>query len=446
MKKSFVVTLALVFVLGIAGTAFAANPFTDVPANHWAYASVSKLAQAGIVDGYGDGKFIGNSNMTRYEMAQIVAKAMANSDKADAALKAQIEKLAAEFSKELNALGVRVAQLEKKVDNVKITGEIRLSNYMNNESVKGTTTSSNGTYLRSRIWLAGQVNDSWKYTAMIENQQNLATNAQDTNVNNPASGSTLESTTLFRRAWVEGKVGVMEVTAGRWYEAPLRGVVLGEAGDGLKLGYTNKDFKFNLMAIRPQIINTALMSSNNNQVIAATATYKPGNWDLGLAYYHTDKVGAANDNAIDKTSNIFEALVGYSFDKNIKLWGQYFHGSQEINDGGKSGWAAGLDFGKLVRSKPGTWNARIGYYDVPGAAAINSSFECDPGSSTYVKGMSADGNSRFDGYKGMNIGASFVAAKNIDVNFDYFDWKHQNKAANGDKSAKAYWSYVRFYF
>ena len=58
------------------------------------------------------------NTMTRYEMAQIVARAMAKTDleKADKAL---VDKLAAEFAEELDNLGVRVADLEKKSDNVK---------------------------------------------------------------------------------------------------------------------------------------------------------------------------------------------------------------------------------------------------------------------------------------------------------------------------------------
>ena len=75
MKKSLV--LAMAMALGVSATAFAANPFSDVPAGHWAYASVAKLAAAGIVDGYPDGTFKGDQLMTRYEMAQIVAKAYA---------------------------------------------------------------------------------------------------------------------------------------------------------------------------------------------------------------------------------------------------------------------------------------------------------------------------------------------------------------------------------
>ena len=124
MKKSLV--LAMAMALGVSATAFAANPFSDVPAGHWAYASVAKLAAAGIVDGYPDGTFKGDNLMTRYEMAQIVAKAYAKG-----AIGAD-DKLMAEFADELDNLGVRVAKLEKKADNVKITGQVRAL-YVNND-------------------------------------------------------------------------------------------------------------------------------------------------------------------------------------------------------------------------------------------------------------------------------------------------------------------------
>ena len=123
MKKKLVASLAASMVLGIAGTSFAAsNPFLDLPAKHWAYESVTKLAQAGIVDGYGDGTFRGDKNMSRYEMAQIVAKAMARSDKADAAQKAAIDKLSVEFASELEGLNVRTTKLEKNASSIKVSG------------------------------------------------------------------------------------------------------------------------------------------------------------------------------------------------------------------------------------------------------------------------------------------------------------------------------------
>ena len=134
MKKNLIVALALVFVLGIAGTAFAAaNPFVDVPAKHWAYDAVSKLAKAGILDGYGDGTYRGERLASRYEMAQATAKAMARADKADAQMKALIDKLAVEFAAELNNLGVRVAKLEKNASSIKFWGDSRLR-FMSNPS------------------------------------------------------------------------------------------------------------------------------------------------------------------------------------------------------------------------------------------------------------------------------------------------------------------------
>ena len=115
MNKSLV--LAMTLTVGVTASTYAANPFSDVPAGHWAYGSIAKLAAAGVVDGYPNGTFQGDKLMTRYEMAQIVAKAMAKG--------ASVDKLASEFADELDSLGIKVAKLEKKTDNVKITGQIR---------------------------------------------------------------------------------------------------------------------------------------------------------------------------------------------------------------------------------------------------------------------------------------------------------------------------------
>ena len=84
------------------------------------------MAAAGVINGYPDGTFKGQNNITRYEMAQMVAKAMANEARANAEQQAMINRLADEFASELNNLGVRVATLENKVGNVKATGDVRL--------------------------------------------------------------------------------------------------------------------------------------------------------------------------------------------------------------------------------------------------------------------------------------------------------------------------------
>ena len=164
MKKSLV--LAMAMALGVTASAYAANPFSDVPAGHWAHDAVNKLAAEGVVDGYPDGTYGGDKLMTRYEMAQIVAKAMAKG--------ANVDKLAAEFADELDSLGVRVANLEKKADNVKITGQVRASYKDVDGDVNG-----NSMQLRNRLWVTGQVNEDWTYTGMLQNTQDFSNEKGD---------------------------------------------------------------------------------------------------------------------------------------------------------------------------------------------------------------------------------------------------------------------------
>lgn len=73
--KKLIAQISLLLLLGSNFTvASAANPFSDVPANHWAYDAVTMLAADGINQGYGDGTFRGDRNITRYEAATMLAK------------------------------------------------------------------------------------------------------------------------------------------------------------------------------------------------------------------------------------------------------------------------------------------------------------------------------------------------------------------------------------
>ena len=100
--KALLTAASFIMMQSVLSTVtYAENPFIDVPAGHWAYGSVEKLAAAGVIEGYGDGTFRGSRLMTRYEMAQVVAKALAKG--------ANVDRLAAEFAEELDELGVRVA-------------------------------------------------------------------------------------------------------------------------------------------------------------------------------------------------------------------------------------------------------------------------------------------------------------------------------------------------
>ena len=126
MKKTKILA-ALAATMAVGATcAFAANPFADVPTDSWAYKSVVTLANSGILQGVDGTHFQGNRNITRYEAAEITAKAMAHADRANAQQRAVINKLANEFAGELNNLGVRVANLEDQVGTVKFSGTFKV--------------------------------------------------------------------------------------------------------------------------------------------------------------------------------------------------------------------------------------------------------------------------------------------------------------------------------
>lgn len=109
-----------------AVTVSAANPFTDVSADDWAYQAVASLSDEGVIDGYPDGTFRGDKHVTRYEIAQIVARLMAKEDTLNASQKETLAKLSAQYANELKDLGVRIAELEKKRGATDLITELRV--------------------------------------------------------------------------------------------------------------------------------------------------------------------------------------------------------------------------------------------------------------------------------------------------------------------------------
>ncbi len=205
MKTKVLAALAATMAVG-ATCAFAANPFVDVPSDSWAYKSVVELADAGIIQGVDGQYFQGNRNITRYEAAEMVAKAMAHMDKASVEQRALINKLADEYADELNNLGVRVSALENRVGNVKLTGDARIRYIHQSEGDKITSDKINNVYgenkngdkvvnkatkndnswsYRVRVRANAQVNDRTKVTYGISSaDKNFADNAAATDESN----------------------------------------------------------------------------------------------------------------------------------------------------------------------------------------------------------------------------------------------------------------------
>lgn len=126
MKHAFLKAAIAACFACAAVTVNAANPFTDVSADDWAYQAVASLSDEGVIDGYPDGTFRGDKHVTRYEIAQIVARLMAKEDTLNASQKETLAKLSSQYANELKDLGVRIAELEKKRGATDLITELRV--------------------------------------------------------------------------------------------------------------------------------------------------------------------------------------------------------------------------------------------------------------------------------------------------------------------------------
>ena len=116
--KKFAVLIAVVLVAALAAPALSAtNPFMDVPMNHWAYDAIGQLAAHGILSGYPDGTYKGQLQTTRYELASALARSLAVVDMTKASKQdvEMLKRLVVEFKDELEALGVRVDELDERI-------------------------------------------------------------------------------------------------------------------------------------------------------------------------------------------------------------------------------------------------------------------------------------------------------------------------------------------
>ena len=422
MNKKLI--LALAMALGVSGTALAANPFSDLPAGHWAYGAVAKLAAAGVVDGYPDGTFKGDKTMTRYEMAQIVAKALAKG-----AIGAD-DRLVSEFADELDNLGVRVAKLEKNADNVAITGEIQMS-YRNDS---GSATGKGGeSDLRTRLWFTGEVNDNWHYVAMLENHQYFG-----------GQNESGDSDTDFQRAFLTGNIGVAKVTAGRYQENINDGNTYNTRVDGIKTQIPFGDAYFK--AEYGKMANTSDYTQKwGDQETGRNALADKfwltelggtwGNFDLFANYMKVDNDIALGLNNRDNT--IWAAGATYHTGK-FSLGAMYLKGDDDTLKGAvdmkghdasnydDDGYVVKMSWGGAKRAVPGSWGLLAQYYDQSAPTIVSHAMNGDIEYTRFIG----------EGFKGYRAGGDLTLAKNMIAEVYYYDLKGKET----DEHLRTLWS------
>ena len=429
MKKTMVAALAAAMTIGAASTTFAAaNPFSDVPRDHWAYDAVTQLAADGVVEGYGDGTYRGDRNITRYEMAQMVAKAMAK-ENVPVSDKALIDRLAAEFADELNNLGVRVSNLEKHADMVKFTGYLRYD-YISDRHDRDHS-KENTDRVRFRLFPSAEVNDHWKVNARL-----------DTEFNMDKDGSPKGKDQMsLARAYADGTYGKFNVKLGKQdlYSGADDGLTMDTAISGATVSFGNV-VKAKIAAGRVAGLGDGDTKAANwhdmkNFDLAANyqgidLSYGAGKLTAGIGYQHInsnlfrDAKKAPN---YSKTStdnaNIWSVGGSYKFDKNIAMKGSYAQNTEA--DYYHKAASVELDYKGAKKSDMGSWGAYVAYRHL----GKNVSF-----APTY--------NVLGRGQKGWAVGTSYTLFKNVTTMAEYF----KGKDIEADKNASTLFARVQFSF
>ena len=322
-------------------------------------------------------------------MAQMVAKAMANQNRANAEQQAMINRLADEFSAELNNLGVRVGNLEKKVGNVKVTGDARLRFEGYEEPVtftdeKGVEVERKSKFdYRGRIQFQGTVNDTTTATIRVSTgDHEFGDASSDTKV-------------TFDRMNVNHQFGAnADLTVGRYGEFVGSGLFMDTTFDGAKLAYTADKF-------------TAAVS--HGYAVAGEQGGKTLDENKSMT------IVQAKGNIADKTTlggfytfgakDMKEDVYGFNLDTKLgdKVWvgGEWIKATEGSNT---QAWTAGIGYGNYDQAVKGSWDVKAQYFDMgENAKGIDNTWTNVPNSD----------------YKGWLATVNYALAKNVGLSAYY---------------------------
>ncbi len=449
MKKAASAVLGALLALNVTGHALAAeNPFSDVPADHWARDAVQQLARDGVINGYGDETYRGDRNITRFEMAQMVAKAMAKED-VSAANKALIDKLAAEFHHELDSLGVRVAKLEKHADKVKLNGRFRYIYVNNLEEDDGIKESKRRTYGTLRLEPSMEIDEHWSGHARVDYHFDMKHDVESTALtrtqvsqNTPQSG--------LKRAWVQGDYKNFQVLFGKvpYISKVDNGMIYDETVSGIQLTYGSR-IKATVTAGRSSRFDSVI---EKDATILQTGSYqavevyndRADRFTWGLAFHRWSNREALYVETGVRGINIYEVGLGYKFNKNLSLNGAYAWTnapigehetvgvSDPVSNTSKHAYSIELDYKKANPADKGSFGAFIAYRRLGHYASIAPTYDT-------IR----------HGEKGVEFGVDYVIAKNVMATAKYFLGKKmpdEDGVGEHLQSAKTFYGELSFFF
>ena len=418
MKKILAIAAAAALTAGVS--AYAANPFSDVTPDDWAYQAVSDLSDQGVVEGYPDGTFKGERNMTRYELAQIIARLMAKEDQLNAEQKATLDKLAGEYADELANLGVRVGNLEKKVGNIYWSGDARMR-YQDKSLDKADNWDG-----RMRINVKAQVNDSTTFNSRLTYNMNFKSddgnNPTDDTKDNGVYMDVLNAKHYFGKD--------VALTLGRYANnfGNQAGWRFGDSHDfdGAELAYNNG--KLNVAAGFGQFDTNYNKKADNAPVGDEDAFYARAGYDFNVAKLGVDyvKFQEGSKYTVDpKQGKTFKGddellgvdlLVPFGGHQRWNVQGEYVKNTTTDLDKDDA-WNAGLQYSNFNWKKPGSFALGVWYNDVGDATYFGGT-----GLQTNVIDafFNKDGNGNYaTNVKYWNLMGDVALQKNVSLHAEY---------------------------
>lgn len=405
MKK--ILAIAAVAALTAGVSAYAANPFSDVSTSDWAYQAVSQLSDQGIVEGYPDGTFRGQRNITRYELAQIIARLMANEDQFNAEQRATIDKLAGEYADELDNLGVRVSNLEAKVGNISWSGDARMKWDEGYKDDGSTKDNFNG---RMRINAHAQVNDSTYVEGLLRSDMNFKGDDDVVADNN-------ESDTYMQRLYVHHDFGShVGVNVGKYAEFfGQTGMFFDSDLKGAELTYTAND-AFSLTAGYGRFGDWT-SDWNSNATDNAEYGYAQINGAAGRFAYSLDYIKGNDQSKVE----VYGGGLTIGLTDKFDVFGDYFKNSDAQGD--PDAWTAGLGYGHQDDARVGSFRVSVARVDAEKNAVLGGYTYDVSALDALTKGASS--------VKFWNAAADVTVAKNVRLHGEY-DWNVDTKGTTND--------------
>ena len=387
-----------------------ANPFADVPREHWAYDSVERLAEAGILEGYGDGTFRGERNLTRYEMAKLVARGLAKNPQG--INKAELDKLAAEFSRELESLGVRVVALEKNADRVSWTGLVKYE-YLHTSIEGGIKDGTSYNTLTLELLPRAEINEHWTANAEIDIYTNMNYHGREPDRE--------ENLVDVSEVYAEGSYENFLVQLGR---VPIisendYSMLMDSDASGGQVVVGNK-YKFKYFAGNYGGAPYQFAEFYND---------REEKFNFGLGFHRLTKdsyrdINTSNNGFYDaRSANIFTGGLGYRFDDNFAVKGAFSMnpmGSKYASTQRRA-YFAELGYKGAEMENPGSFGFFVAYRKLGHMAVIEPTYDIS-----------------LIGLKGIHIGGEYVLAKNLSAQLQYFVGERVSPRYQGKNTHKVY--------